>query len=33
VSQKAELELRHTARPAETTVTDLYRWFELAGYS
>jgi RND superfamily putative drug exporter len=31
VSHKAELELGHTARPAETTVTDLYRWFELAG--
>jgi dihydroflavonol-4-reductase len=33
VSRKAVQELGHTARPAETTVTDLYRWFELAGYS
>ncbi|PZR99854.1 MAG: hypothetical protein DLM67_02875 [Candidatus Nephthysia bennettiae] len=33
VSRKAELELGHNARPAETTVTDLYRWFELAGYA
>jgi dihydroflavonol-4-reductase len=33
VSRKAELQLAHIARPAETTVTDLYRWFELAGYA
>jgi len=33
VSRKAELELGHRARAAETTVGDLYRWFDQAGYS
>jgi dihydroflavonol-4-reductase len=33
VSRKAELELGHRPRPAMTTVTDLYHWFEQAEYS
>jgi len=32
VSRKAELELGHRPRPPEATLTDLYRWFEQAGY-
>lgn len=32
VSRKAELELGHRPRPAVTTLTDLYDWFEQAGY-
>jgi dihydroflavonol-4-reductase len=32
VSRKAETELGHRARPPEGTVSDLYRWFDQAGY-
>jgi dihydroflavonol-4-reductase len=32
LSRRAELELGHRPRPIEETVTDLYRWFDLAGY-
>ena len=33
VSRKAELELGHQPRPAEATLSDLYCWFEQAGYT
>jgi dihydroflavonol-4-reductase len=33
VSRRAELELDHHARPAEQTIADIYRWFDLAGYA
>jgi dihydroflavonol-4-reductase len=32
VSRRAEVELDHHPRPIEETLTDLYRWFDLAGY-
>jgi len=32
VGRKAEVELGHRPRRAEATLTDLYRWFEHAGY-
>jgi len=32
VGRKAEVELGHQARPLEATLSDLYRWFEHAGY-